>query len=225
MRIVFSFILLSLSDASFGQKTDTVFLERKIGSGPDSYYHAVFIDTSSTYRTALTDFSFKGNDSAEYFSSIKHIEPLNKEWFNGCESFPRRWIAAYKLKGSYYLYYPSDFGNHYTFEFTDSSVISHDMEGPSAGKGVLLRCNLPSVVEFNMTIYSSVSTVRIHIFDIDRGIALFEFSSQTAGGATFRKFMVDAGKADQFPTIVNYCKTQKVKEYVFDSVAPPTPTD
>ncbi len=218
MRKIISFILLTLPGSTFGQKTDTIFLKREISQNPYPYYHAVFIDTTDKFRKQLTDFSFYGYDSSIYYSSLKKIKQIDNRWFESCVAFPRRWVSAYKLKDVYYLYYPSDFGYHYTFQITDSTVISHDMEGPSAGKGVLLKCNLSRNVELNMTIYSSATNVKIEMLDINRGIALFEFSPQVAGKASYRKLMIDAEKAYKFPTVVNYCKTQKMEEYTFDSI-------
>ena len=56
------------------------------------------------------------------------------------------------------------------------------------------------------------------MLDIERGIALFEFSPQGAGESSYRKLMIDAEKAYLFPTVVNYCKTDRTEEFEFDSI-------
>lgn len=197
------------------QERDTVFIFRKAADTPDAFYHAVFIDTSMRHKTELTNFRFNNYDSATYFDQLTNLRPLKKV---SIHYFPKRWIALYQLKGKFYLYKPSDFGNHFRFELTDSTTIDYTMEGPEPSRLDKISFVYPSHVAIERTNYWEGNHVDIKLVDKTKGIAVFTFGSTKHYKERKQVLMVDASKAYMFPTVVNYCPTDKQPEFDFDAV-------
>ncbi len=214
------YILIStifISSGLVAQATDTIFLKREVADTPYPFYHAVFIDPGSKFRTELTSFSFCKYDSATYFEQLKPLEPFHgKQTF--LNNFPRKWIALYQLNGKYYLYRPSDFGNHFRFEITDSTTIDFSMEGAEPSRLNNISFSSTTQIEIDRTNYWEGKKVIINLLDVAKGLALFSFGPTKYKRAGYQLLMVDAAKAHLFPTIVNYCLTDKQHELAFDKI-------
>lgn len=213
----FPFLLLATLFAAscLAQKKDTIFLRRHFIRTPETEYFAVYIDTGKHIRKQLTEFTFNEFDSATYFNQLAELQPLQKQKIPSW--FPKKWITLYQLKGKYYLYSPSDYGNHYRFEITDSTTIDYTMEGPE-----------PSRLEKIYTASSNRLTiqrenkwwpkqVQIELIDTARGIAVFTYGFPNANKKPERLLLVDANKVHFFPTVVNH-GTSKTFEYDFDKI-------
>jgi hypothetical protein len=197
------------------QSRDTIFIQRETADTPYAFYHAVFIDTSMKYKTELTNFSFNKYDSATYFDQLTNLRAFKKISLN---DFPKRWIALYQLKGEFYLYKPSDFGNHFRFELTDSTTIDYTMEGPEPSRLNKITFVSPSHAVIERTNYLEGSRVAIKLVDKTKGIAVFTFGPTKYNKESGQVLMVDARKAYMFPTVVNYCPTDKQPEFDFDKI-------
>ncbi|HUC80331.1 MAG TPA: hypothetical protein VMR70_05410 [Flavisolibacter sp.] len=208
---------LFVTSALLAQQRDTIFLERIVTDTPDPLYHDIFIDSTAAVRNKLTSFAFHHFDSTTYFDQLAALRPLKKASISALKDVPRKWIALYKWKNKYYLYSPSDFGNHSKVEMNDSTMVDFSMEGPqpssykkitriSATKLVIERAN-----------YWKGDRVEVQIIDTAKGIAVFSFGA-TKYRKGYRVLMVDAAKAHLFPTIVNYCETDKQGEFEFDEL-------
>jgi len=211
------FLTLLISSTLFAQQHDTIFLTRQVADTPYASYHAVFVDTSMKYKTDLTNFSFNNFDSATYFDQLTNLRPLKgkRHLFN---NFPKKWIALYQLKGKHYLYRPSDFGYHFRFEVNDSTTIDFTMEGPEPSR--LDKISFVSLTHalIDRTNYWEGSRVAIKLVDTARGIAVFTFCPTKSKKEGYQVLMVDVKKAHMFPTIVNYCPTDKQPEFDFDKI-------
>lgn len=215
MKLQFLLLATILTAGSYAQKKDTTFLRRHFTRTPETEYFAVYIDTGQHIRKQLTEFTFNEFDSATYFNQLAELQPLQKQKIPSW--FPKKWIALYRLKGKYYLYSPSDYGNHYRFEITDSTTIDYTMEGPE-----------PSRLEKIYTASSNRLTIQrenkwwpkqveIELIDTARGIAVFTYGFRKANKKSPSRLLVDANKVHFFPAVVNH-GTSKTFEYEFDKI-------
>ena len=201
----------------FAQQADTIFLKRVTADTPYTFYHAIFIDTSTYLKTELINFSFTNYDSATYFDQLINLRPLKTSKVTS-KDFPKKWIALYQLKGRYYLYKPSDFGYHFRFEITDSTTIDYTMEGPEPSRLDKITFVSPNQAIINRTNYWGGKSVSIRLVDIEKGVAVFTFGPTKAYKEGYQILMVDVGKAHLFPVVVNYCPTDKQAEFDFDRI-------
>ncbi|SJZ63011.1 hypothetical protein [Sediminibacterium ginsengisoli] len=216
MKLSLLCLALLLCSGILARSADTTFLKRQVIDTPYPSYHAIFIDTADTHKNPLIHFGFDHYDSATYFELLTRLKPLKKVVMP-VSSFPQKWIALYRLKGQYYLYTPSDAGNHFQFEITDSTTIDFTMEGPCPSKLNRISASSSSEIMINRSNYWNQNNVRIRIIDSNKGIAVFQF-----GPSGFKKkekyiLMVDASKARLFPVIVNW-STEKQPEFDFDEI-------
>ena len=183
---------------------------------PNGFYHAVFIDTAVKYKNALTSFAFNDFDSSTYFDQLTKLRPVTNNTTADIKDVPQKWIALHKWKDNYYLYYPSDFGYHYRFAITDSTTIDYTMEGPEPSRlNKILFLSLTTLV-IDRTNYWEGKKVQIEIINTAKGIAVFTFSATKYNKEGYQLLMVDVTKTHLFPTIVNYCRTDKQPEFDFD---------
>ena len=221
---LYLFFTLFICSTSFAQKQDTVFLKRRIAHTPYPFYHAVFIETRAKFKDQLVDFSFKNFDTTTYFGQLARLRPLKRSRLVQKNKFPRKWVALYSLKGKYYLYRPSDFGYHFRFKITDSTTIDFTMEGPEPSRLNRISFSSPTKVIIERTNHWEGKLVYIHVVNVKKGIAVFTFSPTKYNKKGYQLLMLDAEKAHLYPTIVNFCPTEKQPEFNFDKVNFKSPT-
>lgn len=215
MKKFFFCLSLLFSYSLFAQQGDTVFLKRTSTDIPYPFYHAIFVDTTSAVRDKLTSFNFLQFDSATYFEQLSALRPLKKYPSALLKSFPRKWIALYKWKSNYYLYDPSDFGNHMKIEINDTTMTDYTIEGPQPSSIKKIRRPSDTRLLIERANAWKGSRVQVQLIDRSKGIAVFSFG-RTKYGKGYQVLMVDAAKAHLFPTIVNYCETDKQGEFDFE---------
>jgi hypothetical protein len=218
MKMHLFFLVLLISSTLFAQQRDTVFIKRTVADTPYPFYHAVFIDTTSESRNALTSFAFDKYDSATYFDQLASLRTLKYSKVSLLKGLPKKWIALYKWKNEYHLYHPSDFGNHYKFEITDSTTIDFTMEGAEPSRLNKVSFLSPTRISVYRSNYWRSKKVQIDIIDKIKGIAVFTISPNKYRKKAHKVLMVDATKAHLFPVIVNYCETDKQAEFEFDKI-------
>lgn len=217
MKLLILVLTLTISSGLFAHGRDTIFIQRETADTPYAFYHAIFIDTGMEFQNQLTRFNFDKYDSATYFEQLTNLRPLKHNNVS-LNSFPKKWVALYKLKGKYYLYTPSDFGNHFHFEITDSTTIDFTMEGPEPSRLDKISFVSPTQVVIDRTNYWEGKYVVINLVDKAKGIAVFTFSRTNNSKDGRQVLMIDARKAHMFSTIVNYCPTDKQSEFDFDKI-------
>lgn len=133
------------------------------------------------------------------------------------KEIPKKWVPIYLYKNEYYLYAPSDWGNHRKFVITDSTTIDYDMEGIEPSK--LLSINQVSTNEILIKRKNNWQgdSVTIKLINPDMGISIFTFC-KTRTTDEEKRLMVSADKVYNFKTIVNYCDSDKVSEWEFDNI-------
>jgi hypothetical protein len=218
MKLHLLLLALLISSTLFAQQRDTVFLKREITDNPYPFYHAIYIDSTDEIRNALTSFTFNNFDSATYSYHLERLRPLKRNINSIVKDFPKKWIALYIWKNDYYLYYPSDFGNHARFEITDSTTVDFSMEGPEPSRLNKLSFLSPTQLLINRSNYWEGKKVNINLIEKSKGIAVFTFSPSKYNKEGYHRLFVDATKAYLFPIIVNYCKTDKQGEFEFDKI-------
>lgn len=218
MRMVSVFLWVFSVGVTHAQ--DTLFIKRQIADTPYAFYHAIFIDTSNTslFRKGITDYQFDQFDSSTYFDGLRCLErPANSVNFDQLKGLPRNWVPLFRYKGQYYTYYASDWCCIFRFRITDTTTIDHSVEGPEPSW--LQQIHPIGKGQFKIQRRSSYGgdEVDITIIDAIKGIAVLQFSPSkfTAG---FQILMVEADRAHLFPTIVNYCATDRMEELEFDMI-------
>jgi hypothetical protein len=212
-------IMLSFLFACFisnAQMKDTVFLQREITEAPNGFYHAVYIDTSAKTRNLITDESFGAFDTTSYLINLSQIKTTLKLNYIPKE-IPKKWVPIYLYKNEYYLYAPSEWGNHRKFVITDSTTIDFDMEGIEPSKIVSINQVSTNEILIKRKNNWQGDSVKIKMINPDLGIAIFTFC-KTRTTDEEKRLMVSVDKACRFKTIVNYCNTDKVSEWEFDNI-------
>jgi hypothetical protein len=195
---------------------DTVFLQREITEAPNGFYHAVFIDTSAKMRNLITDLSFGAFDTTNYLLSLSQIKTTIK--LNHIpKEISKKWVPIYLYKNEYYLYAPSDWGNHRKFVITDSTTIDYDMEGMEPSK--IVSINHVSTYEILIKRKNNWQgdSVKIKLINPELGIAIFTFC-KTRTTDEEKRLMVSVDKVYKFKAIVNHCDSDKVSEWEFDKI-------
>lgn len=199
---------------------DTLFLQKELDK---DHYHAVYIEhnRSATAFKALLDFKYDHNDSIAYNASykvlkIRNHKPLKKYDLAG---LPQEWLPLNLYKGKYYLYAPVDWANIDIRKLTDSTLTYYSMDGPDV-KPLL---NFKKINEHKYSLKSlpfyqfvKSSNINIYIIDPKNKITVWE---DTALPEKYRyRLYVAKENAGNFDAIVNYCKNDKVPEYVFEKI-------
>jgi hypothetical protein len=219
MRQLFLIFLLTVCFIAKSQERDTIFLKRVLEDTPYHFYNAIYIDTTIKVgnRKTITDFGFSKYDSTTYFEQLKALKPLKK--ITGLpKGFPRKWILLYRYKDEYYTYVPSEAGENFQFEITDSTTIDYSMEGPQPSKVNNIKVLTARKTLILRNNYWKGKTVYINIIDKDKGIAIFTFSPTKYNKSGYKTLMVSVDKIHNFKTIINYCITDKVGEFEFDKI-------
>ncbi|MFA6247086.1 MAG: hypothetical protein WC615_09095 [Mucilaginibacter sp.] len=199
---------------------DTTFLLKEAKKG---FYHAVFIEKnreSKVYKRLL-DFKYDHYDSIAYNENykilkVKFKKPLKKY---DVASLGQDWLPLYAYKGKYYLYAPSDWGNTGRRRLTDSTLTYWSIDGPDLKP--LLNFKKLSESKYTLTsqpFYQFVkkSNINIYIIDTKNKVAVWE---DTALPADYRYGLyVPLQYAQNFDMVHNYCKTDKMPEFVFDKI-------
>jgi hypothetical protein len=220
---VFLLLLISCGNDpvshTWKQSTDTIFLKRVLKDTPYHFYNAIYIDTTSFVNNeeTITDFSFGHFDSTTYFDELKNLQPLKKN--NHLPGgFSKRWILLYKYKNEYYTYVPSEKGERFWFEITDSTTVEYSMEGTEPSRINKITQLTPRKILINRDNMWQGKTVTINLIDPDRGIAIFTFGPTKYREDEYKFLMVSVDKAHKFRTIINYCETDKMPEFEFDEI-------
>jgi hypothetical protein len=200
---------------------DTAFLLREVKK---DFYHAVFIEKNreSKLYKRLLDFKYDHDDSIAYNENykilkVKFKKPLKKY---AVADLKQEWLPLYAYKGKYYLYAPSDWGNAGRRMLTDSTLIYWDMEGPDPKP--LLSFKKLNDGKYSLTsqpFYQFVkkSNINVYIIDPKNKVAVWE---DNALPAAYRYGLyVPVQYAHNFDMVHNYCKTDKMPEFVFDKIA------
>jgi hypothetical protein len=198
------------------QMKDTVFLQREISEAPNGFYHAVYIDTSAKMRKQITDESFGTFDTTSYLMNLSQIKTTIKLTYIPKE-IPKKWVPIYLYKNEYYLYAPSDWGNHRKFIITDSTTIDYDMEGIEPSKIVSINQVSTNEILIKRKNNWQGDSVKIKMINSDLGIAIFTIC-KTRNTVEEKRLMVSADKVYKFKTIVNHCESDKVSEWEFDNI-------
>ena len=219
--LLITFVLISFSCFSQGQ--DTLFLKRSLYvDTPYNYtiYHTIYIDSNyaKSGLISLVDFSFGEFDSTTYFEGLKNLTKNKFQTHSISNQFPRKWIALYEYNKDFYTYHPSDFGNHFKFQITDTTTIDFTMEGPEPSLILSVKQISSNKIELTRKNYWQGRRVTINIIDTVKGIAIFTFSQTKYIPYVQKILMVSADKANMFKTIVNYCATDKRDEFNFDKI-------
>lgn len=199
---------------------DTIFIKRKIVDTPYAFYHAIFIDTSdnSVFRKEITHYELNQFDSTTYFEGLTCLErPRQQRKFPTTKELPRNWIPLFQFKGKFYTYHASDGCCIFRFRITDTTTIDHTVEGPEPSwiQQIKYQGKGKFTIERN-SLYGGDSVI-VQIIDKQSGVAVVNFSSSRY--TSIRQIlMVDANKAHLFPTIVNYCATDRMEELEFDTI-------
>ncbi|WP_460569953.1 hypothetical protein [Flaviaesturariibacter terrae] len=182
---------------------DTLFIERHLTA---DFYHALFQDNRphSPYYSLLTDF---GRVDVE---GRGHLMPNAKTVLPASQ-----WLRIYAFRGSYFLYAPSDWGNHTRISFLEGRMSFEDAEG--IVQYVTTTPVRPARQTFQVQLKNANlgSVLRIKLLPNNSDIAVFEFLSADHPHLVF--LMVRKEAAARYPIIVNYCPTQKVSEFAFPS--------
>lgn len=219
---VVSVVSDSQTDDSLGEATgDTVFLLR---NKTKDYYHAIYIEKNrqSKFYQWLTDFGFDNYDKEEfdtYYRGIKDDSSIKIKRFNRSD-LPSEWVPLYSLKGRYYLYAPSDWGNAGRKIITDSTLVFWFMDGPYPIPLSSFRKNSNNQYALTGIGRHSFDSARtqliIHMIDSKNKIAVWEFPAEST---RYRyRLYVARENAPNFDMVVNYCKDAKQMEFSFDQI-------
>lgn len=217
LRNILTILTIGVTFQLFGQGNgkDTTFIFKNI---TDEDYHIIFIDNNkdSKFYDKISQFNFQQFDNESYKYSTDYLKEnkltLTKEkpvipWTN--------WVTLKQYKSEFYAYKPSDFLFHFRQSVNDTTFIDWTDEGPEANKIIEQKKIDNKTYELQLTgITHQVRTLTIHIINLEKGIAVFE---RTTDGTDKRYYlMIAAEKIKSVPIIVNYCETQKQLELEFD---------
>ncbi len=217
LRNILTLLTIGATFQLFGQSVgkDTTFIFREI---TDEYLHIIFIDNNidSKFYDKVSRFYFQQFDNEGYNYSLDYIKGNNLNLTKVTPVIPwTNWVILKQYKGQFYVYKPSDFLFHFRQSVNDTTFIDWTGEGPEANKIIEQNKIDNKTYEFNLTgITHKARILTIHILDLERGIAVFE---QTTNGTDKRFYlMIAAEKVKSVPIIINYCTTQKQMELEFD---------
>jgi hypothetical protein len=220
MKFILPLISMLVSLAVQSQKADTLFIQRTISQGEYPYYHVIYFDTTaaSEKRKSLIDFTLKDDDTQWYFEALERMKPFNNKVSLNTD-FPKKWISLYRYKNVYYTYRPSEAGEHFRFQITDSTTIEKTMEGVEPHKTNKISYLSQNHIKIERTNGYHTSSVEIKIIDAAKGIAVFTHR-RTEDGRTFQwqRLMVNVSEFYSFPSIINYCRENKMRELDFDEI-------
>lgn len=195
---------------------DTVFIERHPTWGTaQSIYHDP--NPASRYYKRLASFTFGAFDKESYNESIHYLKQKNLSLVKRKPVIAlTKWVRIYAYKEVLYAYHPCDFFTFFQVSINDSTYIDWTGEGPVASKILAQKKEDARNYEFILTgIYNREKTIRIHILDDEKGIAVFEEKSGETEDSYYY-FMVAAEKIRALPLIVNNCEDTKQRELQFD---------
>ena len=218
MRLLLTIFFVCIGLSADAQ--DTLFIKIRIADTPYAFYHAIFIDTSknSVFRNRITDYQFEKYDSTTYFGGLQCLErPRNIQKLPRLKSLPRNWVPLFQYQGKYYTYHASDWCCIFRFRITDTTTMDHGVEGPEPSWIKQIKDHGKGMFTIERSSLYGGDTVTIHMIDPKRGIAILNFSSSRYTGG-HQQLMVDANRAHLFPTIVNYCVTDRMEEVEFDPI-------
>lgn len=221
LQLLLTFTLLSFS--TFSQSPDTLFLKRSFNQyGDSSYqntiYHAIYIDSNyGTKLKSLIDQDFAQIDSNSYTESLQQFHSKSIKKFPINDHFPLRWVELFQYKNEFYTYHPSDFGNLYKFQMTDSTTLDYYMDGP--GISFIQKATFEKFkLDLTLQNYWKGKKMTINMIDTARGIAIFTFGPTKNNSNIEKKLMVSTNKMHLYKTVVNYCPTDKMDEFEFDKI-------
>lgn len=205
-----------------GQRIDTLFLKRNFYQFGDSsfkytVYHAIYIDSNYSEKLkSIIDQYFDQIDSSSYKESLKQFHHNSFKKFPIKKQFPKRWIELFQYHNEFYTYHPSDFGNLYKFQLTDSTTIEYNIE---PGISFIRKANIdPNQINLRLENFWKANKLNIHFIDTTQGLAIFTFGPTKLNPKTEKKLMVCTDKMHLFKTIINYCEKEKTDEFEFEII-------
>lgn len=213
-----SFILFALiSQKIIGQtkNSDTIFIKKDHLYG---YKQSIFIEKNknSEFYNNITNFEFNDFDKESYQTSLDYLKK-NKISLNKQKNIlpSDKWIAIKYYNNEFYAYHPCDFYSFYQISITDSVYIELTGEGPIANKILNKKKVNNNTFELKATsIYEENKTIKIHILDYNKEIAIFENIKED--GSSYYYLMISANKIKSIPFIVNHCEIHKQSELEFE---------
>lgn len=201
---------------------DTLFVQRNIDT---DYYHALYIESNpeSEMYTQMTRFRIPD----EELENLKVIYGNCKQKKTGIKvdlkalKLPQHFLPVYSFEKQLYLYRPSDWGNLGGMSLSDSCLIHWNMDGlwPDLFQSVS-QINKRHTFLSLFTIFEDIYAYTLTISCIDemRGLYLWEYGSK--GSKPLYCLYADIEKARSYPIFINYSKTQKEMEFLFEEIDP-----
>lgn len=202
-------------DSSF-TVNDTVFLYRDEIEGTsqavffDENRNSAFYDDIKLVESDLTD-------SESYQFSINYLKENKLKLVKKKPIIPyTKWSVLKQNKGEFYAYKVCDNYHAYRISINDSTYIDWTGEGPDANQIVAQKKIDDNTYEYQLNgVMYNERTMRIHIIDNEKGIAVFEYVSNEFNDNNFF-LMIASDKVRTVPIIVNNCKTSKQREVEFE---------
>jgi hypothetical protein len=203
------------SDSSF-TVNDTVFLYRDEIEGTSQ---SVFFDENpnSQFYDVITATKSDLSDNESYQYSMNYLKENNLKLIKKKPIIPyTKWSVLKQYKGKFYAYKVCDNYHAYRISINDSTYIDWTGEGPDGNQIAAQKKIDDNTYEYllNGVMYNE-RTMRIHIIDNEKGIAVFENVSNEFNENNFF-LMIASDKVRTVPIIVNNCKTAKQREVNFE---------
>lgn len=193
--------------------SDTVFLFRERF---DSSYHAIYIDKKKSpfYQTISKHITI---DPDVYKTSIQQLSDsgrIKTRHFN-IDVFPE-WYSLYLYKNKYYVYSPSEPYTNTYIKISDSTIVLNNFNDGCipALLSNIDRINNKTLEIVTSGLYREDSKIIFHFLTKKKDVAVVEFPLREENKGYL--LMVAKNSLRRFPIIVNYCMTNRVKEWEFD---------
>ncbi|RYY06433.1 MAG: hypothetical protein EOP43_06380 [Sphingobacteriaceae bacterium] len=216
-QYVLTVILVGLTFSLFGQvkKNDTIFISKDplLGTAQSIYFDN---NKNSTSYKRINYWKFLKFDQESYKESLDFLKKRKLKLSKVTPVIPwKKWVILKQYKGKVYAYYPSDFYNHFKQSVNDTTFIDWTGEGPIANKIISQKKIDPKTYQFKLTgFYYKDRKLTIHIIDTKKRLAVFE---DVTGEKEKRYYlMIESGKLNAVPLIVNNSETEKQLELQFD---------
>lgn len=215
LRNTITVIIIGLTFPAFGQ-TDTIFIQKDSLLGTAQ---SIFFDNNpnSKFYDKINYWSFLMFDNESYKNSMDFLKEHKLTLTKKTPVIPQtKWVTLKQYKGTFYAYHPCDFYSHNRISINDTTFIDWTGEGPEANKIITQKKIDDKTYEFQLSgITNENRKLIIHIIDDNKGIAVFEETSDNAR-ESYYYLMVASDKIKTVPLIINNCETYKQIELRFD---------
>ena len=220
IRNILIILTVGMTFQLFGQTTskDTIFISKEMIYGE---LHSIFIDNNkhSKFYDRFSYFNSQHlDDEISYKYSIVYLKENNLTLTKTKPVIPwTNWVTLKQYKGNFYVYAPCNNLFEFGQSVNDSTFIDWTGEGLNANKIIDQRKIDDKTYEFVLTgIYNKYKKIIIHIIDNEKGIAVFE--QTTNGTDKIYYLMIAADKIKSVPIIVNDCPKEMQPELDFDEI-------